>query len=471
MSALLWLLEGALGYTSGVLGPLSSSLLVAALAQAPAISDVVHTKSATATFTAATELRLVDGKIWWRPRSATASALEPWTLVPKDGVPSPPTRVAATKERLGLRGTVRKGAFEAPGRIVAIAADGQDLIAVDERHRVYATRLDRVRWSDRFATAARAAPLKIPAGAQVALAVRRHPYVDVDGNRHATTVDVTTVYALSADGGRITFTDRRTGVRLTSNLCLPERGAVRGVALSASASTIALLDDSGRVYTRFADVESMGHDAATTYSWRRERRSGARAGVRSLPPPPWRAQPMVPGPFAREVTLVPPPREGAPSELRVPTDGGYYAKPLDGGSWTLVTTGVRRRDALAAAPLTPRAPRPAQVLEGTAWYDAATSLRQFDPLCPPAEVVVERDGERVVLELWMREGLEALPRGRDLTGALVLPTPVKGELATDLRALLGDTTVEVRVDVDDRRVVVRSANRTRAEPRLTFTRR
>lgn len=454
-----------------MLGSLSSLVLVAALAQAPAISDVVRTRSATATFTATTELRLIDGKIWWRPRSATASALEPWTLMPKDGVPAPPTRVAATKERLGLRGTVRKGAFEAPGRLVAIAADDHDLIAVDDRHRVYATRLDRVRWSDRFASAPRAAPLRIPAGAQVALSVRRHPYVDVDGNAHAPSGDATTLYALSADGARLTFTDRRAGARLTSTMCLPERGAFRGVALSASASTVAVLDDAGRVFTRFADGESLGHDAALAYSWRRERRSGPRASVRSLPPEPWRAQPQLPGPFAREVTVVPGSRDGPPSEVRVPTDGGYYAKPLQGGAWVLVTTGVRRRDALAAAPSAPRGRPQGRVLEGAEWHGATTRLQEFDPVCPPAEVLVERDGERVVLELWMREGLDTLPRGRELSGALVLPTPVRGELATDLRALLGDTMVEVRVDVDDRRVSVRAANRTRSEPRLTFTRR
>ncbi len=454
-----------------MLGTLSSLVLVATLAQGPAISDVVRTRSTTATFTATTELRLVDGKIWWRPRSATASALEPWTLMPKEGVPSPPTKLAATKARLGLRGTVRKGAFDAPGRMVAIAADGQELIALDDRHRVYATRLDRVRWSDRFTEAARAAPLKIPAGAQVALSVRRHAYVDIDGNGHAPSGEVTTLYALSADGRRVNLTDRRAGARLVGTMCLPERGAFQGVALSASASTLAVLDDGGRVYSRFADVESLGHELGTTYSWRRERRSGARATVRSLPPEPWRAQPRLPGPFAREVTVVPGPRDGAPNELRVPTDGGYYTKPLVGGAWSLVNTGVRRRDALSAAPPALRDTRPVSALEGIPWHGATTRLQGFDPVCPPAQVVVERDDERVVLELWTREGLDTLPRGRELTGALVLPTPVRGELASDLRALLGDTVVEVRVDADERRVNVRAANRTRSEPRLSFIRR
>lgn len=454
-----------------MLAAASSLVLVGWLTAAPAISDVVRTKSADATFTERHELRLVDGKIWWRPRSATASALEPWTQLPKDGVPAPPSKIAAARERLGLRGTVRAGAFEKPARLVAIAADGDDLIAVDERQRVYATRLDQVRWSDRFAPAPRAGSARVPAGSQVAMSVRRRPYVDVDGNAHPPAAEVATVYALTHDGAHLVFADRRVGARLDGEICLPERGTFRASAMSAAASTVAVLDDSGRLFTRLADYDTLGHDPRALYSWRRERRVGARSEVRSLPPEPWREHPVLPGPFAREVTVVPGRLDSGLRELRVPNDGGYWAKPIVGGAWLSVATGVGRGDALPAVPVPPRGARRTKTLAGATWQGASTRLQQFDPVCPPAEVVVERDDERVVLELWMRENLERLPKGRDLSGALVLPAAARGALATDLRALLGDTTVEVRIDIDDRRVTVRSANRTRSEPRLTFTRR
>lgn len=445
--------------------------MVGWLAAAPGISEVVRTKSANATFTDAFELRLVDGKIWWRPRSTTASALEPWTLFPKDGVPTPPSKLAAVKERLGLRGTVRAGAFDAAARLVAIAADGDDLVAVDERQRVYTTRLDRVRWSDRFAPGPRGAPLRVPSGSRIAMSVRRQPYLDVDGNAHAPDGEVATLYALTSDGARLLFSDRRDKNRLEDELCLPERGAFRGAALAATASTVAVLDDAGRVFTRLADYDSLGHDGHAFYSWRRERRTGARSEVRSLPPEPWREQPPLPGPFARELTVLAAGPSAGARELRVPTDGGYFHKPMQGGAWAKVVTGVARHDVAPAAALPTRGPRRTKMLPGAIWHGASTRLQQFDPVCPPAEVVVERDGERVMLELWMRENLERLAHGRELSGALVLPASAKGALATDLRALLGDTTVEVKIDIDERRVSVRSANRTRSEPRLSFTRR
>lgn len=450
---------------------LSSLLLVAWIANAPGISEVVHTKSATAAFTAGHELRLVDGRIYWRPRSATASALEPWALLPPDGVPAPRWRLAAAKKKLGLRGTVKDGIFDASARLIAIAADGDDLIAVDETRRVYHTSLSAIEWRDRFGAGTARAPLKIPVGATVAMSRRVHPYADIDGNLHPTSEGVATVYALAADGSRLLFADRRQPARFDGEMCLPERGAYRARSLSASASTVAVLDDAGRVFTRLADFDTLGSDASAYYSWRRERRSGARGSVRSLPPEPWRAQPPLPGRFVPEVTVLQVGRDHAARELRVTADGGFWAKPLLGDAWRFVTTGVPRPDAREPGKLPPRGLRRDIALPGAVWQGADTRLEQFDPVCPPAQVIVERDGERVVLELWMRENLAALPRGREMTGALLFPSSARGSLANDVRALLGDTMVEVKIDIDARRVTVRSANETRAEPRLTFSRR
>ena len=448
----------------------SSLLFAGVMAGTPAISDVVRTKSASATFTSAFELRLVDGQIWWRPRSATASALEPWALLPQGGVPAPRSKVAAAKQRLGLRGAIRGAPFDSPAPLLAISADGDDLVAVDARSHVYFTKLPKVEWRDRFGLGPRTAPLRIPAGAAVALSLRTQPYQDIDGNAHPATDAVSTLYALTADGARLLFADGRQPTRFEGEICLPERGTFRGRAMSAQASTVAVLDDAGRVFTRLADFETLGNDPKALYSWRRERRTGASSNVRSLPPEAWRAQPPLPGPFAREITILWTGRDDAARELRVPTANGYYAKSIVGDGWRLVVTGVPRADATAPSRLPPRGPRPGTTLAGALWQGATTRLEQFDPLCPPAQVVVERDGERVTLALWMRENLERLPRGRELSGALLFPPSARGALANDVRALLGDTLVEVKVDIDERRVTVRSANQTRSEPRLTFTR-
>ena len=447
-------------------------MVLAAVAVAtPAISDVVRIKSATATFTSAHELRLVDGKIWWRPRSATASALEPWALLPPGGVPAPRSMIAETREKLGLRGAIRGAPFERPAPLLAISADGDDLIAVDARRHVYFTKLSKVDWSDRFGAGPRTSPLRIPAGATVALSVRRQAYADIDGNLHPTPEAVSTLYALSADGTSLQFADRRRPTHFDGEMCLPERGAFRGSAMSAQASTVAVLDDAGRVFTRLADFDSLGNDPKASYSWRREHRTGARSDVRSLPPEAWRAQPPLPGPFAREITILQTGHDDAARELRVPTKNGYYAKLILDDAWRLVPTGVPRADAGPPSRVPPRVPRRGMTLAGALWQGATTRIEQFDPLCPPAQVIVERDDERVTLELWTRENLDHLVRGREMSGALLFPSSARGALANDVRALLGDTMVEVKIDIDERRITVRSANQTRSEPRLTFTRR
>lgn len=459
-------------YSDRVLVALSTLLLTGVIANAPGISEVVHTRSATATFTAKHELRLLDGKIWWRPRSSTASALEPWTLMPPEGVPAPRWRLAAARKKLGLRGTVKAGAFDAPTRIIAISADGDDLIAVDGNRRVFHTRLSAIAWQDRFGPSARGAPLRIPGGSTVSLSHRAQPWVDIDGNTHGSSEDVTTLYALSVDGARLWFADRREWPRFEGEMCLPERGAFRARALGASASTVAVLDDAGRVFTRRADFDTLGHDATAFYSWRRERRTGARSVVRSLPAEPWRAQPPLPGAFAPEVTVVPLGSEPGARELRVAAHGGYWAKGILADAWRFVPTGVPRADVRSAAPVSPGTRGRDVTLSGVApWHDAETRLELFDPVCPPARLVVEREGERVVLELWMRENLAVLKKGDELSGALLFPGTARGALANDVRGLLGDNMVEVTIDIEPRRVTVRPANPTRAEPRLVFSRR
>lgn len=459
-------------YSDRVLVGLTTLLLTGAIASAPGISEVVHTKSATATFTSKHELRLLDGKIWWRPRSSAVLALEPWVLMPPDGVPAPRWRLAAARQKLGLRGTVKAGVFDAPARVVAIAADGDDLIAVDGNRRVYHTRLSAIAWQDRFGATGRGAPLRIAGGSGVALSHRAQPWIDIDGNGHGGTEPVTTLYALSVDGSRLWFTDRREWPRFDDEMCLPERGAFRARAMGAAASTVAVLDDAGRVFTRQADFDSLGHDGAAFYSWRRERRTGARSTVRSLPPQPWRAQPPLPGAFAPEVSVVPLGRDGAGRELRVAAHGGYWAKAILADAWRFVPTGVPRVDVRQAAPTPSRGRgRDLTLVGAVPWHDADTRLELFDPVCPPAQLVVERDGERVVLELWMRENLAGLKNGEELSGALLFPGAARGALANDVRGLLGDTLVEVTIDIEPRRVTVRPANPTRAEPRLVFSRR
>ena len=61
---------------------------------------------------------------------------------------------------------------------------------------------------------------------------------------------------------------------------MPRKNQFVAASLSASASTIFVIDAAGNSFTRLADFDTTGHNPGLLYSWEREKRSGVKAMVR-----------------------------------------------------------------------------------------------------------------------------------------------------------------------------------------------
>lgn len=472
-----------------------SLALVLRLACAAPPSDVdlafdleTNTRALTPTW----QLVLVDGKVYRRRAPSPAASRSPlassaarssWHLVPPDGVPAASARIEVIKELI----VPIARAFEPPTRLVEIGADGDNLIVVDDRRRVYYAKLGadpgRVgAWADVWGPPGLAAPLALPDDTIAwAISQRAQPYEDIDGNVHPVSAGVTTLYGLFAPdapsrGSRIGYQDpwlpppAMSGGRWDREVCPPERGTLTLISLAASASTIAVMDDGGRVFTRLADFDTLGHNPALPYSWRREKRGGLEENIRSLPPEDWRLQPRIPGPHGAALTIFFTGAGNARRRLRVAAPGGFWEKDLLDPAWRLVTTAPRgaRSDTPepgGGPPLvlvedrepTRHPPRGERL--HTKIGKADVTVEDFGVQCPGAAVTVARDGERVSLTLWHSERLlEVDRRETDLRGALIIEGKPTGQLADDVRELFeGEAVHEVEVDVHERYVDVKSA--------------
>lgn len=118
-------------------------------------------------------------------------------------------------------------------------------------------------------------------------------YTDMKGKKHPDPyVGVTTIYTLNDDGTRIFFADPWLQNKFGNELTTPEDGQFVAETLAASGSTLFVIqrakDSSGRemnrMYTRFADFDSIGSNPALTSTYNIDNDVPL---VRFLPPEDW----------------------------------------------------------------------------------------------------------------------------------------------------------------------------------------
>lgn len=416
-----------------------------------ALPRQVDVKSETATFSAAHEIALDDGRLWWRARGAEA-----WSLLPPDGLPVPRGRLQAIKELVA--DLPFAAAFVRPNRLVRIAADGDNLLAVGDNGVGYYTKLSTLEWVDVWGPTGLKAPLRIDQDVMAfAMSHRKIPYEDLDGNPHPVTAGVTTVYALLEQGRRLAYADPWLPAGWSRFVCLPERNTFVAASLSASASTMFVMDASGRSFTRLADFDTLGDDPALPYSWTRQRRRGAAAAVRTLPGEDWKAQPKIPGPHSTLITITQTGTRNADRELRVEGDQGVWKKQLTETSWRYEPTGTPMRGPLATGDAPKQPAREATWVGDTEVLSARVSLEGFDPDCSPATLVLQSAKGTVRIPLHFHGGLEFEHAERDLRGALLLPRGSDRALQA-LRVFAGGSNVlEVELDVTNTSLVLKHA--------------
>ncbi len=308
--------------------------------------DQVYIKTLTQTFCRDYQFCLVDGRIYCKlmpdARSKTPGLDESqWRLLGGTGLPAPK----------------RRGGFPVPERIVEISADADSLLAFDSEggmYQLFTTSHSPGRpfewiWDFGFPERTHLVQSQLVKNKRAwATAARRQDVLwheDIYGNpHHYGTMGIETIYFLTEDGQHIRFTDSGLPADFSRSLQGPERGTFIAENLSASASTMFVINRAGTMYTRLADFDTIGCDPMF-FKYTYERLPQKYDGTQylsnyspwALPSEPWLRQPDIPlegqARLTRHITILQNGQGNAARELRVAGTNaqgqtGYYSKAI-----------------------------------------------------------------------------------------------------------------------------------------------
>ena len=301
---------------------------------------------------------LKDGKVWIKPNESTTGIKGEWKLFDGTGVPSGKDVPS----------------FKHGDKIVEFSTDGTMIVAVSNTGRFYLwqpTIKENTTWEEVTGAPFEDA-LYLPKNKtwSFGFSVLRAPWKrltpmhdivtyweDIDGNK--TQFGLTaTIYVVSPDGQKIYFTD--TGLPTTFNRAFtsPERGAFIIENISAAASTVFVINETGKMYTRMCDAEIQGGGPALKFTYKRGKRTKddeivpIMEATRSLPLPDWRQlepisevldDPMKQVAITRNITIIQTGEGNAARELRIQGRNsagqyGYYFKKIFDSSWNFKIT-------------------------------------------------------------------------------------------------------------------------------------
>jgi len=301
---------------------------------------------------------LKDGKIWIKPNESTTGIKGDWKLFDRTGVPYGKDVPS----------------FKPDYKIVAFSTDGTMIAAVSNNGRFYfwqPTLEEKTTWDEEIGSPFSDA-LYLPKNKtwSFGFSVLRAPWKrltpmhdivtyweDIDGNK--TQFGLTaTIYVVDPDGQKIYFTD--TGLPATFNRAFtsPGRGAFIIENMSSAASTVFVINETGKMYTRMMDAEIEGGGPALLFTYKRGKRTKddeivpIMDALRSLPLPDWREQEpireirddrMQQAAITKNITILQTGEGNAARELRVQGRNragkyGYYFKKIFDPSWNFKIT-------------------------------------------------------------------------------------------------------------------------------------
>ena len=414
----------ALSAAAGITPPAASPPV---LAQPGAPEDYPLIKSRTVSFNSAWYVKAEGGKIYLKPNFERTGRDGPWQEL---------------------------AAPAAAGRIAELSADGDNLMAVSEAGRVFYMKFSTRKWREKIGK---------PFGSALYLPENRgwavshlgpetgNYYEDPDGRQIRNKEGVSTLYVLSKDGLRLSYTDPWLRPGFDYHIDMPLRGRFAAENVSASASTIFLIGRGGRMFTRLADFDTMGCDPLFSYSFT----PAAKPGVIRLPGEDWREQPRINGRVTRNIAIIQNGRGNAARELRVEgldaeDNAGYYTKAIYADAWSFVRTGRA-----AAGPFLTGQEEAGPAIDGDYRLEyrrlpEGARLRGFSPLNRRAEIVLP-GLESAPLVFHTRETfLPNRPGGnRHLFGTIEVPQALlSSPAAAGLIKALGGNFREVWVKVE-----------------------
>lgn len=308
--------------------------------------DQVYIKTLTQSFCRDYQFCIVDGLIYYKlmpnvQYSNPNKDERQWQLLGGTGLPQPK----------------KKGGFPVPKEIVEISADADSLLAFDSEGGMYQMFTNYNApgnpfewiWDFGFPERTHLVQNQLVKNKRAwATGSRRQDVLwheDIYGNpHHYGTMGIETIYFLTEDGQHIRFTDSGLPADFSRSLQGPERGTFIAENLSASASTMFVINKAGTMYTRLADFDTIGCDPMFfkyTYEKLPQKYDGTQYlsnySPWALPSEPWLKQPEIPlkgqARLTRHITILQNGRGNGARELRVAgTDAtgqvGYYSKAI-----------------------------------------------------------------------------------------------------------------------------------------------
>ncbi|MHB9295721.1 hypothetical protein PilKf_01469 [Pillotina sp. SPG140] len=385
--------------------------------------EAVYIKTRTQTFNSYHYYILRDGLIWYKSIDTGKEPAE-WTLFQKTGLPH-------NSWKLG---------FNKPKRIVELSADADELVALSDRGGFYRFCFDKSIarksgvWLDRQGWPAEEQLfLDRRTSKNIAWALGKRNshvlyYEDTFGNQHHNgTMEIATTYMLLEDGQEICYADTGLISDFSRNYIGPERGAFKAVSLSASASTMFVINEAGEMYTRLADFDTIGCDPMWfkyTYVPYKSDLPGdnyfSNLNEWGLPAEDWRLQPRIPltgkAAITRHITILQNGQGNGARELRVAGrngegESGYWSKAIFADSWEFKTAPLYfSGDAILEAPVSgnppgERGPALDKNYTGYQWTggqkenDWEYEIPNFNILEGACDFRVTRQGETCTLKL------------------------------------------------------------------------
>jgi hypothetical protein len=396
--------------------------------------EAVYIKTRTQTFNSCHYYLLHDGLIWHKSIDGQKGPAD-WTLFAGTGLPHDSWNPG----------------FHRPERIAEIAADADELVALSDEGGFYRyclditmgrksnVWLDRQGWPDEeqlFLDRRTAKNLSWALGKRNA---RILYYEDPFGNQHHNgTMEIATTYVLLEDGQEICYADTGLPGDFSRNYIGPERGAFKAVALSASGSTMFVINAAGEMYTRLADFDTTGCDPLWfkyTYVPYTSNLPGtnyfSNLNEWGLPGEDWRPQPPIPlagnAAITRHITILQNGQGNGARELRVAGlneagETGYWTKAIFAGAWDFTPVPLYfERDAVLKGPNSPeggagRGPSPDKSYGGYCWNGGERedgweyTIPNFNILEGDCDLRITRRGETCTLKLYPVEMWSYLKR-------------------------------------------------------------
>lgn len=323
----------------------------------------VYFRNGTQDFSYENYYLLKDGKLWIKPNESTTGIKGFWKLFDGKGVPF------GEKAKSFIPGDY----------LTSFANDGTMIMAVSNRGRFYKwqpTYVVNTIWEEKMGSPGEG-PLYLPPGTKdwsFAFSVDHAPekrltpmrdvvsyYEDIEGNRIQYGLTAT-LFTVDADGQKIRYWDTGLPSSFQKAFASPERGRFVIEKISAAASTIFVIDASGKMYTVMNDYEMNGACPGLRFHYASDWRTkvlesptlvshGAVqplfAAERTLPLPDWleHKPPVITGKAAitREISISQTGKGNAGRELRLQGrdaqgNHGYYFKPIFANAWNFKIT-------------------------------------------------------------------------------------------------------------------------------------